>query len=60
MLFALVPTVDAVDKPFDEGWLVTSEGRWAAIMGVKLDLGGCGRSGCCCCEGIGPKLGDTD
>lgn len=28
-------------------------------MEAKFDLGGCGRSGCCC-GGIGPKLGDTE
>lgn len=35
------------------------DGRCGPIIGVKLDLGGCGRK-CCCWWDIGPKLGDTD
>jgi hypothetical protein len=59
MLLPLLPTVDALDMPLEGGWFVIKEGLWGPIMGVKFDLGGCGRRGCCC-GGMGPKLGDTD
>lgn len=56
---APLPTVDALDMPFEAGWFVMTEGRWGAISGVYCDLGGCcGRK--CCCWATGPKFGETD
>jgi hypothetical protein len=40
MTLAPLPTVDALDMPFDGGWFVINDGRWGAMMGVKLALGG--------------------
>jgi len=44
---APLPTVDALDMPFEGGWFVIKEGRCGPIIGVKFALGGCGRK-CCC------------